>query len=93
MSFCASESPYQGSATWRLVASEAVADEKSCAGNAGANDGTLVRKADLIDAVNVSDGIAVAIQDHGGHGLVLLELLDLRGEFVNLLLQIAGGLL
>ena len=66
---------------------QAVADKKSCAGNARANDRTLIRESDLIDAVNVADGIAIAVQDDGGHGLVLLELLDLRGQFMNLILR------
>jgi len=71
---------------------QAVAHKESCARNAGANDGALVRETNLIDTVNVSDGIAVAVEHDGGHGLVLLELFDLCRQFVDLLLQIAGGL-
>jgi len=69
-----------------------ISNQESGAGNAGANDWTLVRESHLIDAVNVSDGIAITVEHDGGHGLVLLELFNLGREFVNLLLQIAGGL-
>ncbi len=66
---------------------ESGADKKSCAGNAGANDRPLVGESDLIDAVDVADGIAIAVQDGGGHGLILLQSLDLRSQFMNLILK------
>jgi hypothetical protein len=71
---------------------QAVAHQKSCARNPRANHRTLVRETHLVDAINVADGVAIAVQHDGGHGLVLLELLDLCPQFVNLLLEIARGL-
>jgi hypothetical protein len=44
-------------------------------------------KADVIDAVDIADGISVARQDYRGHGLLLLQLLNLRRELPDLFLK------
>src|SRR5256885_16053731 len=67
---------------------QTVGDQKACAGNSRPYGGPLIRKADLIDAVNVSDGVAVVSEDRGGHGLVLLELRYFGGKLVDFFLQI-----
>jgi hypothetical protein len=67
---------------------QALPDQKSRAGDARADLGAPIGKADLIDAVNVANRVTVVIEYRGRHGLILLQLLDLSGEFVNLLLQV-----
>jgi hypothetical protein len=47
----------------------------------------VVGKADVVHAIDIANGVSVASQDHGRHGLFLLELLDLRRELPYLLLK------
>jgi hypothetical protein len=43
------------------IISDVISNQESCAGNAGANYRTLIWETDLVDAVNVANGIAIAI--------------------------------
>jgi len=53
---------------------QAITNEESGPGDACANGRRLIRESDLVYAVNVSDGIAIAIEHESRHGLLLLEL-------------------
>lgn len=44
----------------------------------------------MIDAINVTDRIAIAVEYEGGHRLLLAELFDLHSQFMNLDLQIVA---
>src|ERR1700683_1926536 len=66
---------------------QAVAHEKSGARDARANRRTLVGKADLVHAVNVTDGISVPVQHQRGHRLLFLEFRYLPGELGYLATQ------
>ena len=67
---------------------QTIADEKSCAGDARANLRTLVGKSNLVDAVDVTNRISIPVQNDRRHGLLLLELLHLRGQVVNFFFKI-----
>src|SRR4029077_17966508 len=70
---------------------QAVTDEESGTGNTGANIWTMIRESDLIHTIDVSDGIAIAVENNRGHRLLLPELIDLSSEFVDPLLEVVGG--
>src|SRR5204862_3350595 len=64
---------------------------KSRARNAGTQGGSLLGKSDLVNAEDVTDGIAIPVQDHGRHGLLLLQLVYLLGELLHLLMKVIVG--
>src|SRR5271155_4780075 len=71
----------------------AIAGKKSVGNDeAGArNTRTELRLAawesDVVDAENVANGIAVTVQDDGGHGLLLFQLLYFARELLHLFLE------
>ena len=67
---------------------QSVGDHETAARDAGAQKRSLPREADAVDAKDVADRIAVAIEDHGRHGLLLLQLLDLVRQLLYLQLEI-----
>ena len=54
-----------------------VCDDEAGAGNPRAQTSRLVRKSDLVDAKNVTNRIAITVQNHDGHGLFLFKKLYL----------------
>ena len=44
-------------------------------------------ESDLIDTVDVADGIAIPVQHHGRHSLLLSQLLNILRELLDLTLQ------
>src|SRR6266705_6659613 len=70
---------------------KAIRHKKSSAGNAGAESGPLPRETDLIDAIDVANGIAIAVQDHGRHGLFLFELVHLTRKLLYLVFKVVSG--
>src|SRR5580704_12613822 len=66
---------------------QAVSYEKSGARDARADRWRLVRKPDLIDAVDVTDGISITIQHQRRHCLLFLEFCNLLGELSYLAMQ------
>ena len=52
----------------------------------GTKRGPLAGKPDLINPKYVADGIAIPVQYHSGHGLLLLELLHFNRKLLYLLL-------
>ena len=69
---------------------QAVGNHKAGARDTNPENRVAAGKADLVDPENVADGVAIPVQDHGWHGLFLLQLLDLAGQLLHLLLQIIG---
>jgi hypothetical protein len=69
---------------------QTVADEKSSSGYARANRRGLVGKTDLIDPVNIADGIAIPVEHKRWHSLLLLEFRHLLSELLHLLVQFIG---
>src|SRR5258706_12593093 len=67
-----------------------VAYQETCAGNSCSNFRTLIREADMIDAINVTDRIAIAVEHERGHRLLLPEFFDLCRQFTNLGLKIVA---
>ena len=70
---------------------KAVGNHETGARNPHPQGRLLIGKADVVDPENVTNGVAVAVQDHGRHGLFLLQPLHLARELVHLLAKVAGG--
>src|SRR5277367_5996211 len=68
---------------------QSVGDHEAGAGNAGAELRLPAGKSHVVDAEDVANGIAVAVQDEGGHGLLLLELLHFVSELLNLAFEVS----
>ena len=90
ISASASLSPYQGSATWRLVASSPSPTRNPVPETRARIVARLVGKPNLVHAVNVADGISIPVQHQRRHGLLFLELCHLLGELGHLLVQFIG---
>ncbi len=68
---------------------QAISDKKSRARNPRPNRRMLVRESHLIHTVDVPDGVAISVEHHRRHCLLLLEFLNLGRQMMDLLLQIA----
>ena len=69
---------------------QSIRHNKSGARNAGAQCGALLGKSDLVNAEDITNRIAVPVQDHGRHGLFLLQLVYLQGKLLYLLMKSIG---
>ena len=67
---------------------QAICDHKPRPGESRPQPHTPVREADVIDAVHVADRIAIPIQHHRRHSLLLLKQLDLIRKLLNLVLKV-----
>ena len=70
---------------------KAVGNHETGARNPHPQGRLLIGKADVVDPENVTNGVAVAVQDHGRHGLFLLQPLHHARELVHLLAEVARG--
>ena len=66
---------------------QSIRDNKSGARDAGAQCGAMLGKSDLVNAEYVTNRIAIPVQDHGRHGLFLLQLVYLQGKLLYLLMK------
>ena len=65
---------------------QTIGHHKAGAGDANPQRRRQSGKTHPVDPKNVANGVAVAFQNHGRHGLFLLQLLHLQGKLLDLLL-------
>jgi hypothetical protein len=66
---------------------QSIGNHKTSSGNACPQLRRMAFETHLIHAENITDGVAVAIQDQGRHGLLLLQLLNFVFQRLHFLFE------